>query len=177
VASRGRFRCRGQPRPAFAYHSLADMASPKGWPSRSSRRARAKAGGEGGIRTPGTVPGSVVFKTTAIDHSATSPFMIGGDPCTPPSSLRYARAAPLAPLCSHSSSAGPPTRRLAAFTCSRSVPAALIDRRGPLPWRDGALAKAATPPGGLHSNPPHCATMGYDLTSRSSNSGCWTRPV
>src|SRR6478672_11987567 len=29
--------------------------------------------GEGGIRTPGTLPGTVVFKTTAIDHSATSP--------------------------------------------------------------------------------------------------------
>ena len=28
------------------------MASPKGWPSHSSRDARAKAGGEGGIRTP-----------------------------------------------------------------------------------------------------------------------------
>jgi hypothetical protein len=30
-------------------------------------------GGEGGIRTPGTVAGSAVFKTAAIDHSATSP--------------------------------------------------------------------------------------------------------
>jgi hypothetical protein len=31
-------------------------------------------GGERGIRTPGTVSGSVVFKTTAIDHSAISPY-------------------------------------------------------------------------------------------------------
>jgi hypothetical protein len=31
------------------------------------------AGGERGIRTPGTLPGTVVFKTTAIDHSAISP--------------------------------------------------------------------------------------------------------
>src|SRR5215216_3644290 len=30
-------------------------------------------GGGRGIRTPGTVSGSVVFKTTAIDHSAISP--------------------------------------------------------------------------------------------------------
>src|SRR5690606_40087241 len=30
-------------------------------------------GGEGGIRTPGTVAGPAVFKTAAIDHSATSP--------------------------------------------------------------------------------------------------------
>jgi hypothetical protein len=37
-------------------------------------RNRSQEGyGEGGIRTPGTLPGTVVFKTTAIDHSATSP--------------------------------------------------------------------------------------------------------
>ena len=30
-------------------------------------------GGGRGIRTPGTLPGSVVFKTTAIDHSAIPP--------------------------------------------------------------------------------------------------------
>jgi hypothetical protein len=36
-------------------------------------RRRAKGGGEGGIRTPGTVTRAVVFKTTAIDRSATSP--------------------------------------------------------------------------------------------------------
>ncbi len=33
----------------------------------------ARRGGERGIRTPGTLPGSVVFKTTAIDHSAIPP--------------------------------------------------------------------------------------------------------
>ena len=31
-------------------------------------------GGEG-IRTPGTLTGSTVFKTAAIDHSATPPFL------------------------------------------------------------------------------------------------------
>jgi hypothetical protein len=31
------------------------------------------AGGEGGIRTPGTLSGTPVFKTGAINHSATSP--------------------------------------------------------------------------------------------------------
>ena len=30
-------------------------------------------GGEGGIRTPGTLSGTPVFKTGAINHSATSP--------------------------------------------------------------------------------------------------------
>src|SRR5437870_13353605 len=32
-------------------------------------------GGGRGIRTPGTVAGSVVFKTTAIDRSAIPPYM------------------------------------------------------------------------------------------------------
>ena len=31
------------------------------------------SGGEGGIRTPGTLSRTAVFKTAAIDHSATSP--------------------------------------------------------------------------------------------------------
>jgi hypothetical protein len=34
----------------------------------------AKAGGEGGIRTPVRLSPEAVFKTAAIDHSATSPF-------------------------------------------------------------------------------------------------------
>src|SRR4051812_24633470 len=37
------------------------------------QRSDGRTGGERGIRTPGTLPGSVVFKTTAIDHSAISP--------------------------------------------------------------------------------------------------------
>ncbi len=53
------------------------VASATRWPSRRSSRwipARAKAdGGERGIRTPGGVSPTVVFKTTAIDHSAISP--------------------------------------------------------------------------------------------------------
>ncbi len=32
-----------------------------------------KDGGEGGIRTPETLPGLTVFKTAAFNHSATSP--------------------------------------------------------------------------------------------------------
>jgi hypothetical protein len=32
-----------------------------------------EAGGEGGIRTPDTLSGMPVFKTGAINHSATSP--------------------------------------------------------------------------------------------------------
>jgi hypothetical protein len=36
-----------------------------------------KAGGEGGIRTPVRLSPEAVFKTAAIDHSATSPSQIG----------------------------------------------------------------------------------------------------
>ena len=37
------------------------------------RQALKQFGGGRGIRTPGTLPGTVVFKTTAIDHSAIPP--------------------------------------------------------------------------------------------------------
>jgi hypothetical protein len=33
------------------------------------------SGGEGGIRTPDTLSGTAVFKTAAINHSATSPLV------------------------------------------------------------------------------------------------------
>ena len=36
-------------------------------------RPRASSGGGGGIRTPGALSGTVVFKTTALNHSATPP--------------------------------------------------------------------------------------------------------
>src|SRR5262252_7079292 len=36
-------------------------------------------GGEGGIRTPGTLSGTPVFKTGAINHSATSPHFINNN--------------------------------------------------------------------------------------------------
>ena len=39
-------------RPSGLRRDSADMASPKGWPSRSSPEGRANAGGEGGIRPP-----------------------------------------------------------------------------------------------------------------------------
>src|SRR5688572_30867240 len=35
-----------------------------------------RSGGEEGIRTPGAREGSTVFKTAAIDHSATSPVFL-----------------------------------------------------------------------------------------------------
>jgi hypothetical protein len=44
------------------------------WPGALAlRRMTERFGGGRGIRTPGTVSGSVVFKTTAIDHSAIPP--------------------------------------------------------------------------------------------------------
>ena len=39
----------------------------------SASRAKKPNGGEGGIRTPGELAPTAVFKTAAIDHSATSP--------------------------------------------------------------------------------------------------------
>jgi hypothetical protein len=36
-------------------------------------RVEYKVGGEEGIRTPGSLPASTVFKTAALNHSATSP--------------------------------------------------------------------------------------------------------
>src|SRR5262245_45846496 len=106
--------------------------------------------GERGIRTPGTLPGTVVFKTTAIDHSAISPFIyrrgplhpawrsplrvapfrsrgsIGGDPSTPPGDLHYASL--------HSgrvaASAGTLAPRLATSITRRSIPVAWQSRNG-----------------------------------------------
>ena len=42
-----------------------------------SEAHRAQDGGEGGIRTPGELSPTEVFKTSAIDHSATSPVSRG----------------------------------------------------------------------------------------------------
>ena len=40
-------------------------------------RKRRISGGEGGIRTPGTIKRTIDFESTALDHSATSPKQIG----------------------------------------------------------------------------------------------------
>jgi hypothetical protein len=40
------------------------------------KKRRLETGGEGGIRTPDTLSGMPVFKTGAINHSATSPALI-----------------------------------------------------------------------------------------------------
>ena len=45
-------------------------------PDRENAFARA-SGGEGGIRTHGTLAGSTVFETAPIDHSGTSPHLGG----------------------------------------------------------------------------------------------------
>ena len=53
---------------------VAECLKPR--PTTPDARASAqKAGGGRGIRTPGTVSRTVVFKTTAIDHSAIPPFI------------------------------------------------------------------------------------------------------
>jgi hypothetical protein len=52
----------------------ADFAGVSGNNPRNSLHCRL-CGGEGGIRTPGTLSGTPVFKTGAFNHSATSPTM------------------------------------------------------------------------------------------------------
>src|SRR2546425_10492652 len=42
-------------------------------PSPTERARASEVGGGRGIRTPGTLPGTAVFKTAAIDHSAIPP--------------------------------------------------------------------------------------------------------
>jgi hypothetical protein len=41
--------------------------------SQNLRKGKSWSGGRRGIRTPGTVTGSAVFKTAAFDHSAILP--------------------------------------------------------------------------------------------------------
>jgi hypothetical protein len=43
------------------------------WISRITKAVRLSIGGEGGIRTPGTLAGTSVFETDPFDHSGTSP--------------------------------------------------------------------------------------------------------
>src|SRR5262245_4418810 len=52
-------------------------AGPKARLDETRAAARAKSGGEEGIRTPGSLSASTVFKTAALNHSATSPRVIG----------------------------------------------------------------------------------------------------
>jgi hypothetical protein len=54
---------------SLAQASLARSGSEKARPL----RGWAFLGGEGGIRTPGTLAGTSVFETDPIDHSGTSP--------------------------------------------------------------------------------------------------------
>src|ERR1051325_7226317 len=49
-----------------------EIGSSRGCEGYNLSRGREVGGGRG-IRTPGTLPGTVVFKTTAIDHSAIPP--------------------------------------------------------------------------------------------------------
>ena len=56
---------------ALSYANRSSLQAPK------NPRWR-RIGGEGGIRTHGTLARAVVFKTTAFDHSATSPVRAAG---------------------------------------------------------------------------------------------------
>src|SRR5690606_20542174 len=51
----------------------ADIDHKKPEQNAHSIRRRKRTGGEGGIRTHGALAGTAVFKTAALNHSATSP--------------------------------------------------------------------------------------------------------
>ena len=56
------------------------------------RKIGRAGGGEGGIRTHGTVTGTTVFETVPIDHSGTSPQLEGSPPLEGPVDERRALA-------------------------------------------------------------------------------------
>src|SRR5215475_8143341 len=63
---------------AFASQAFPHCSRRTHWQRCCSRNrtacvACASPGGEGGIRTPGTLPGTAVFKTACFNHSHTSP--------------------------------------------------------------------------------------------------------
>jgi len=99
----------------------------QGLPSRSSRRRRElKAGGGRGIRTPGTLPGTAVFKTATIDHSVIPPILRGAPPHTPARALAGTpspRSAPSRPRRARSVSQRPIRRQLLIIARARSLPA------------------------------------------------------
>ena len=65
------FATAGLPAVALGARETARLRQGSG--GQPSPESRAKAGGEEGIRTPGSLSTSTVFKTAALNHSATSP--------------------------------------------------------------------------------------------------------
>ena len=53
-------------------HDPAYSAGPDAWLA-TFAKVRARSGGQGGIRTHGELPPTAVFKTAALNHSATCP--------------------------------------------------------------------------------------------------------
>ena len=65
------------------------------WVARVCLAGKAQSGGEGEIRTHGTVARSLVFETSPIGHSGTSPLRLARPIRKPPSSFRQALTSPL----------------------------------------------------------------------------------
>src|SRR5260370_5932362 len=118
-------RVRGRERRWSAFRGRAAWAGYLG-DARPGQATRAQAvGGERGIRTPGTVSGSVVFKTTAIDHSAISPFF--GSSGAPAPRLAHSITRPLrrphhSPRVHRLDRRGPPPPPPLPPLCGRSAP-------------------------------------------------------
>ena len=89
--SRGRASARGMYQVKAALNHIAvERVCPPG-------RACVECGGEGGIRTLGTLARSTVFETAPFDHSGTSPHERSGRAWRPPGRMSRALARPRIP--------------------------------------------------------------------------------
>src|SRR5687768_9770912 len=76
----GARRCGGAARIGGGRGIRAESGASRSTPedSRDARSSDARTGGEGGIRTPGAVSRTAVFKTACFNHSHTSPLVTPG---------------------------------------------------------------------------------------------------
>src|SRR5437763_16773160 len=73
-----------------------------------------------GFEPPCRLPGKTLSRRPRYDHFGTSPYWIVGVPCTPTSSLRYARSSLLAPLHSRFGIVGVPCTPTSSLRYARS---------------------------------------------------------
>ena len=160
-------------RAARAARGVGAPASERvGEPAGAKPLGQKTTGGEGGIRTPGTVSRTAVFKTACFNHSHTSPYLLRGLCPRTPDTLACAtrpttnhsgksRDAARGSLATRSCAGprgfapGPPTRWLARLARRRTASASRATRR----VAHSQPARALPAPGGRASNQnPHPGT-------------------